>query len=84
MMTALHKTAYNRAKTARAGAFAQLAGGGHNFADAPVARLRTVFRKTFGLLTADFANRPLSEVRCLLPHLKLTARKGNTREGKRK
>ena len=80
MTPALHKTAYNRAKTARAGAFAQLAGGGGTiFADAPVARLRTVFRKTFGLLTADFANRPLSEVRCLLSHLKLTARKGNTR-----
>jgi len=27
-MTALHKTAYNRAKTARVGAFAQLDGGG--------------------------------------------------------
>ena len=33
--------------------------------------------KDFGLLTSDFANRPLSEVRCLLPHLKQTARKGN-------
>ena len=30
-MTALHKTAYNRAKTARAGAFAQLAGGGATY-----------------------------------------------------
>ena len=29
-MTALHKTAYNRAKTARVGAFVQLAGGGHS------------------------------------------------------
>ena len=29
-MTALHKTAYNRAKTARAGAFAQLDRGGGN------------------------------------------------------
>ena len=27
-MFTLHKTAYNRAKSARAGAFAQLAGGG--------------------------------------------------------
>ena len=27
MTPALHKTAYNRAKTARAGAFAQLSGG---------------------------------------------------------
>ena len=30
MTPALHKTAYNRAKTARAGAFAQLAGGTPN------------------------------------------------------
>ena len=30
MTPALHKTAYNRAKTARAGAFAQLSGGGVN------------------------------------------------------
>ena len=28
MNTTLHRTAHNRAKTARAGAFAQLAGGG--------------------------------------------------------
>ena len=28
MTPALHKTAYNRAKTARVGEFAQLAGGG--------------------------------------------------------
>ena len=85
MNATLHKTAHKRAKTARAGAFAQLAGGGAPlFADAPVARLRTVFRKDFGLLTADFANRPLSEVRCLLPNLKQTARKGNNREGKKK
>ena len=32
MNAPLHRTAYNRAKTAREGAFAQLAGGGgHNF-----------------------------------------------------
>ena len=81
MNATLHRTAHNRAKTPRAGAFAQLSGGGAPLiADAPVARLRTVFRKDFGLLTADFANRPLSEVRCLLPHLKQTARKGNTRK----
>ena len=30
MMPTLHKTAYNRAKTARVGAFAQLSGGGVN------------------------------------------------------
>ena len=30
MTATLHKTAYNRAKTARAGAFAQLAGGGYS------------------------------------------------------
>ena len=44
--------------------------------------LHDISRKAFGLLTADFANRPLSEVRCLLPHLKLTARMGNNREEK--
>jgi hypothetical protein len=31
MNATLHRTAYNRAKTARAGAFAQLAGGGTIF-----------------------------------------------------
>ena len=31
MNTTLHRTARKRAKTARVGAFAQLAGGGHNF-----------------------------------------------------
>ena len=31
MNTILHKTAHNRAKTARAGAFVQLAGGGGDF-----------------------------------------------------
>ena len=29
MIDAIHGTAHNRAKTARMGAFAQLAGGGH-------------------------------------------------------
>ena len=91
-------TARKRAKTARAGAFAQLAGGGATLtANAPVARflphsaqlgqraarpLHDISRKDFGLLTADFANRPLSEVRCLLSNLKLTARMGNTRKEK--
>ena len=94
MNTILHGTARKRAKTARAGAFAQLAGGGgaQLFADAPVARflphsaqlgqraarpLHDISRKDFGLLTSDFANRPLSEVRCPLSHLKLTAPMGN-------
>ena len=31
MNATLHRTAHKRAKTARAGAFAQLAGGGGNF-----------------------------------------------------
>ena len=41
--------------------------------------LHDISRKDFGLLTSDFANRPFSEVRCLLSNLKLTARKGNNR-----
>ena len=42
--------------------------------------LHDISRKDIGLLTSDFANRPLSEVRCLLSHLKPTARKGNNRK----
>ena len=41
--------------------------------------LHDISRKDFGLLTSDFANRPLSEVRCPLSHLKLTVRMDNNR-----
>jgi hypothetical protein len=47
--------------------------------------LHDISRKAFGLLTADFANRPLSEVRCLfVKSLNQPARMGNNRKGNRK